>query len=127
MIIEIVFRLMIDIDSEIEEDWLKPKEGFKDNEDDGEEDNVNFGKGCIDKIISAVGDEICLPLLSVIVNNTLSNDQDWRYKNAAIMAFSQVGEYIDDIKNIGAMVPIILQHLKHQNPRIRYAALHCIG
>lgn len=127
MIIEIIFRLMIDIDSEIEEEWLKPKEGYKDNEDDGEEDNVNFGKGCIDKIISAVGDEICLPLLSVIVNNTLSNDSDWRYKNAAIMAFSQVGEYIDDIKNIGAMVPIILTHLKHQNPRIRYAALHCIG
>lgn len=88
MIIEIIFRLMIDIDTEIDEEWLKPKEGFKDNEEDGEEDNVNFGKGCIDKIISAVGDEICLPLLSVIVNNTLSNDQDWRYKNAAIMAFS---------------------------------------
>jgi importin-5 len=126
MIIELIFRLMIDIDTEIEEDWLRPKEGFKDNEED-EEDNVNFGKGCIDKIISAVGDEICLPLLSIIVNNTLSNDSDWRYKNAAIMAFSQVGEYIDDIKNIGAMVPIIINHLSHQNPRVRYAALHCIG
>jgi len=51
---------------------MRPKEGFKDN-DEGEEgeDNVNFGKGCIDKIISAVGDEITLPLLSVIVNNTI--------------------------------------------------------
>lgn len=64
MIIELVFRLMIDIDTDIEEDWLRPKEGFKDNEDEDDEDNVNFGKGCIDKIISAVGDEICLPLLS---------------------------------------------------------------
>lgn len=120
---------MIDIDQEIEESWMKPKEGFRDNEDggDGEEDNVNFGKGCIDKIISAVGDEICLPLLSIIVNNTMTNDSDWRYKNAGLMAFSQVGEYIDDIKNIGAMVPIVLQHLEHPNPKIRYAALHCIG
>ena len=127
-LIELIFKLMIDIDADIEESWLRPKEGFKEN-DDGEEgeDNVNFGKGCIDKIISAVGDEICLPLLSQIVNNTLANDSDWRYKNASLMAFSQVGEYIDDIKNIGAMVPQVLQHLQHPNPRIRYAALHCIG
>jgi len=128
-LIELIFKLMMDIDADIEESWMKPKEGFRDNEDggDGEEDNVNFGKGCIDKIISAVGDEICLPLLSIIVNNTMSNDSDWRYKNAGLMAFSQVGEYIDDIKNIGAMVPIVVQHLQHQNPKIRYAALHCIG
>ena len=127
-LIELIFKLMIDIDSDIEDEWCKPKEGFKDQEDgeDGE-DNVNFGKGCIDKIISAVGDEICLPLLSVIVNNTLQNEDDWRYKNAGLMAFSQVGEYIDDIKNISVMVPIVLQHLQHPNPKIRYAALHCIG
>jgi len=71
-LIEIVFKLMIDIDSDIEESWMKPAEGFKDNNDGEEgEDNVSFGKTCIDKIISAVGDEICLPLLSQIVNNTL--------------------------------------------------------
>lgn len=125
--IQLIFRLMIDIDADIEDSWLKPKEGFKDNQDDGEEDNVNFGKGCIDKLISAVGDEICLPLLSQIVNETMTNDSDWRYKNAGLMAFSQVGEYVDDVKNVGAMVPIIIQHLQHPNPRIRYAALHCIG
>jgi|DEB0MinimDraft_12_1074336.scaffolds.fasta_scaffold11517_3 importin-5 len=127
-IIELIFKLMIDIDESIEESWMKPKEGFKDA-DDGEdgEDNVNFGKGCIDKIISAVGDEICLPQLSVIVNNTMANEADWRYKNAGLMAFSQVGEYIDDIKNISAMVPIVVQHLQHPNPKIRYAALHCLG
>jgi len=93
---------MIDIDPDIDEDWLKPVEGFKDNNDgeNDQEDNVNFGKGCIDKIISAVGDEICLPYLSQIVNTMIGNE-DWRCKNAALMAFSQVGEYIEDTKNIG--------------------------
>lgn len=111
-LIELIFKLMIDIDQDIEESWLRPKEGYKEN-DEGEdgEDNVNFGKGCIDKIISAVGDELCLPILSAIVSNTITNDSDWRYKNAALMAFSQVGEYIDDVSKIGAMVPIVLQHL----------------
>lgn len=78
-IFELVFKLMIDIDPEIDADWLKPKEGFKDDNDgdDEGEDNVNFGKGCIDKIISAVGDELCLPILSGIVQVTIQNT-DWR-------------------------------------------------
>lgn len=128
-LIELIFRLMIDIEQDIPETWLKPKEGFKDKENDDmdNEDNVDFGKGCIDKIISGVGDTICLPILSMIVNNTMNNDTDWRYKNAALMAFSQVGEYINDIQNISVMVPIVVQHLAHPNPKIRYAALHCIG
>ena len=88
-LIELVFKLMIDIDEDIEDSWCRPKEGFKDA-DEGEdgEDNVNFGKGCVDKIVSAVGDELCLPLLSVIVSNVLENNSDWRYKNAGLMAFS---------------------------------------
>lgn len=126
-LIELIFSLMRDIDEDIEEDWLRPKEGYKEMADGEEEDNVDFGKGCVDKIISAVGDEICLPILSIAVNNTMSDDSDWRAKNAGLMAFSQVGEYIDDIKSIQVMVPIVCQHLEHPNPRIRYAALHCIG
>jgi len=30
----------------------------------------------------------------------MANDSDWRYKNAGLMAFSQVGEYIDEISKI---------------------------
>ena len=43
------------------------------------------------------------------------------------MAFSQVGEYIEDVETISAMVPVVLQHLGHENPKIRYASLHCLG
>ena len=57
----------------------------------------------------------------------MANDSDWRYKHAGIMAFSQVGEYVDDIEKIRPMIPIVLQHIQHSNPKIRYASLHCIG
>lgn len=64
-LIGLVFELMFDIEDEIEEEWLKPKEGYRESaQDDDGEDNVNFGKGCVDKIISAIGDALCLPLLS---------------------------------------------------------------
>ena len=118
---------MIDIDEDIDESWMRPKEGFRADEEEEEEDAVHFGKTCVDRLVSSIGDEIMLPLLSTLVTATLANDQDWRYKNAGLMALSQVGEYLDDTQKIAPMVPVIIQHLLHSNPKIRYAALHCIG
>lgn len=79
---------MIDIDPEIDEAWMKPKEGFKAEEDEEEEDSVNFGKVCVDRLVSSIGEEIMLPLLSQLVQTTLSNNDDWRFKNAGLMALS---------------------------------------
>ena len=69
---------------------------------------------------------MCLPLLSAAVQNCMSGN-DWKQNNAALMAFSQVGEYIEDVETLATMVTVVLAHLTHENPRIRYAALHCIG
>ena len=67
-LIELIFKLMVDIDEAIEDEWLKPKEGFNDGGQAEEgEDNVSFGKSSIDKVISAVGEAKCLPLLSGLV------------------------------------------------------------
>ena len=85
-ILEQVFKLMIDIDSEIEQSWLSPPEGFAG--EDEEEDDVSFGKTQIDRLIATIGDEVMLPLIGELVQNTVSNDDDWRYKHAGIMAFS---------------------------------------
>ena len=126
-LLDLVFKLMIDIDSDIDELWMRPKEGFKADEEEEDEDSVHFGKTCVDRLVSSIGDEIMLPLLSTLVQATLANNDDWRYKNAGLMALSQVGEYLDDINKIAPMVPVVIQHLQHPNPKIRYAAIHCIG
>jgi len=128
LLCEMVFKIMIDIDSEIPKSWLTPPEGYQvDEDEENQNDSVNFGKGCVDRLISAIGDDIMLPILSTLVLTSLSNDQDWRYKNAALMALSQIGEYIDEIDRIKELVPIMVTHLTHQNPKVRYAALHCLG
>lgn len=124
-LLDLIFKLMIDIDSDIDESWMRPKEGFSAEED--EEDNVNFGKGCVDRLVSSLGDEIMMPLLGQLVTTLVQNDTDWRYKHAGIMAFSQVGEYIDSPDKIKAMIPIVEQHCTHPNPKIRFASLHCLG
>ena len=107
-LLDLVFKLMIDIDEDIDESWLRPKEGFRVDEEEEEEDAVHFGKTCVDRLVSSVGEDIILPLLSQLVQNTMANTTDWRYKNAGLMAFSQVGEYIDDISKIQAMIPVVI-------------------
>ena len=58
---------MIDIDKDIDESWLRPKEGFKAEEEEEEEDSVHFGKTCVDRLVSSVGEDVMLPLLSHLV------------------------------------------------------------
>jgi hypothetical protein len=87
-ILDLIFKLMIDIDEDIDESWMRPKEGFRADEEEEEEDAVHFGKTCVDRLVSSIGDEIMLPLLSTLVTATLANDSDWRYKNAGLMALS---------------------------------------
>ena len=106
--LDLIFKLMIDIDPDVDEGWMRPKEGFRADEEEEEEDSVHFGKTCVDRLVSSVGEEIMLPLLSQLVQNTLANTDDWRFKNAGLMALSQVGEYIDDINKIAPMIPVVV-------------------
>ena len=59
---------MVEISSEIEAEWEKPKEGFsEDIEEDAEYESVRFGTNGIDRLISSIGSETMLPLISSIV------------------------------------------------------------
>ena len=106
-ILEQIFKIMIDIDEDIDEAWLKPKEGYT-LEEEEDDTNVKFGQSSVDRLVSCIGDEIMLPLIGQLVTSTMANESDWRYKNAGIMAFSQVGEYVDEAKKIESMVPVLL-------------------
>ena len=112
-LLDLIFKLMIDIDEDIDQAWMRPKEGFRADEEEEETDAVHFGMVQVDRLVSCIGEEIMLPLLSQLVQATLANESDWRYKNAGIMALSQVGEYIDDIQKIAPMIPIIVHHFAH--------------
>ncbi len=46
---------MIEIDSNIEDSWKLPPEGFnEDSEDDADFETTRFGMDCIDKLISSL-------------------------------------------------------------------------
>lgn len=44
VLLDLIFKLMIDIDEDVDESWMKPKDGFKIEEEEEEEDSVHFGK-----------------------------------------------------------------------------------
>lgn len=64
-LLDLTFKLMIDIDEEIDADWLNPKPGHSVEEE--EEDNVKFGQTCVDRLISCIGEETMLPLIATLV------------------------------------------------------------
>ncbi len=57
---------MIDIEEDIEESWLHPKEGYTLEEED-DDTNVKFGQNSVDRLVSCIGDEIMLPLIGELV------------------------------------------------------------
>jgi hypothetical protein len=59
---------MIDIDEDIDDDWLVPKPGHAIEEE--EEDNVKFGQTCVDRLVSCIGEDTMLPLIGTLVINT---------------------------------------------------------
>lgn len=66
--------------------------------------------------------------LSSIVENLIANSEnDQTNSFLAYLLLSQVGEYIDDIDEIGPVINITLQNCSHLNPKVRYACFHCIG
>ena len=82
--------------------------------------------GAIDRVIFSVGDKEVLPLLSAAIKELLTNP-DWRYQYTAIMALSQVGEYIEDATQISSIIEMILKFFASPNPMLRYSACHATG
>lgn len=118
---------MIEIEQEVPDEWKTPVEGFnEDIEEDDDFETTRFGMHAIDRLISSIGEKELLPVLSVTVQALLENE-DWRYKYAAIMALSQTGEYIEEISEITPIIQCILKFFGSDNAMIRYSVCHSIG
>lgn len=81
-------------------------------EDDEDFETTRFGMGAIDRMIYVIGEDELLPILSATIEKLLQNP-DWRYKYTAVMALSQIGEYIEDVEKISSVLVMIVGFLKH--------------
>lgn len=67
-----------------------------------------------------------IPLLSITIQKMLQVE-DWRYKFASLMALSEVGDHVDEVEDLKGIIQMLISHLSHENPMIRFAAIHSIG
>lgn len=126
-LLDLTCKLMIDIDQDFDDDWANPKPGFK-LKDEQEDDSVIFALECINRIFHAGGEEIVLGPVSILIENLLANEDDWRFKNAGLHILSQIGEFVDDVELLkGNIITQCISHLNHPHPKVRYATLHMIG
>lgn len=106
---------------------MSPPEGYnEDMEDDDDFETTRFGMGAIDRLIYSVGEQEIMGILSETIQSLLGNN-DWRYKYTAVMALSQIGEYIDEPEKISSILQMIIGFMRDANPMLRYAACHAIG
>lgn len=63
-----IFLQMVDIDETIAQEWNSPPEGYNDDiQEDSDLEMVRFGMSAVDRLISAIGQKVLLPVLSQIV------------------------------------------------------------
>ena len=129
MLINSIYRYAMEIDEEIDEDWLTPKSLSITEMDFIPEEKLDEALSLIDRIIiGSKKKKILLPLISKIVMELLNHKQDsWKYKYIAYVSVGKIANYIDEIKEIEQIIPIILDDIKNENPKIRYGCLYCIS
>eukprot|EP00298_Acanthocystis_sp_HF-20_P014614 c20843_g1_i1.p1 GENE.c20843_g1_i1~~c20843_g1_i1.p1 ORF type:complete len:1114 (+),score=510.20 c20843_g1_i1:83-3343(+) len=117
---QIAFQFMLDLDDDLEE-W--------NNEDPNDEDTMTeayiFGEEAMDRMAVALRWKALKSSCTKLISQHLQNP-DWKYRHSALMTISQVGEVIP-VEEINPVVGILLRCCADPHPRVRWAALHCIG
>ncbi|XP_033637766.1 importin-5-like isoform X2 [Asterias rubens] len=121
-----IITQMLGLMVELEED---PEWAMGDDVDDDDADsNAVAGESALDRFACGIGGRTMLPQIKVTIPPMLQNP-DWRYRHAALMAISAVGEGCHkQMENmLGQIVESVLPFLGDQHPRVRYAACNALG
>ena len=93
-------------------------------EEDEGEDSVGFGLMTVDRLAEAVQGAKLGPILLPLYHSMSSPSSSWEYQHAAIQLVTQAAEVLpfEDLP-----IPSILAFLSSSHPRVRYAAVECVG
>lgn len=126
LVLEACMDLMLEVeDGEAElKAWA---ERMDDEEGEEDEDELfHSGEESIDRVVQAVGMEALGTALFRLIGH-FTSQASWQAKHAALAAIKQTVEYVEDPTHMAEMAKLLLQHVDHPHPRVRYTALHAIG
>ncbi|CAG9331653.1 unnamed protein product [Blepharisma stoltei] len=126
-----IFKVMLTIDSEIEESWFVPPEGYQEQEDEEGSIDIDYakrGRKLLSRLLEGVGDTQLMPYVLTLIQQSLnSSNKDWRIRYAGLMTVAEVAQYIDDDSRIATLIPILQSSVGQEfHSKIRWAAYHCI-
>ncbi|XP_074106518.1 karyopherin beta 3 [Cotesia typhae] len=121
-LVPLVLEMMTDLDDD--DEW-----SFSDEiiEEDNDCNNV-VAESALDRLSCGLGGKTMLPQIVENIPRMLSNS-DWKYRHAALMAISAVGEGCHKQMEaiLSQIMEGIVQYLQDPHPRVRYAACNAVG
>lgn len=121
-LIPIILNMLTDLDDIA--DWSVSDELAVDESDS----NNVVAETALDRLACGLGGKTILPHIVQNIYPMLNND-NWKFRHAALMALSAVGEgcykQMDEI--LPQLIDGILVYLRDNHPRVRYAACNTIG
>ncbi|KAL1450070.1 hypothetical protein WDU94_002525 [Cyamophila willieti] len=122
VLVPLILRMMTNIDDD--EKWGETDEVV---EDDNESNTVVAETG-LDRLACGIGGKTILPIIMNTVPDMLTNP-DWKYRHAALMAISAVGEGCHKQMELmlDSVTEGVLRYITDPHPRVRYAACNALG
>jgi importin-5 len=114
------------LEKEDDPDWYEQEE-----EDELADAYTNFdaGQESLDRIAIALGGKSVLPVAEAVIGPFLVNESSWQHRHAALLAISQIGEgcqrQIEE--KLGQVIAMAISRFSDRHPRVRWAAINCIG
>merc|ERR1719261_911149 len=110
------------------EDELKEWAAKMGDEEGDEDDDELFhvGEEAIDRVVEALGMD-CLGASFFSLVGRFAQQPQWQAKHAALAAIKQTVEYVEETEHMKESAKLLMTHVAHEHPRVRYTALHAIG
>lgn len=124
--LECCMSLMLEVDDSEEKlkEWI---ERMDDEEGEEDEDELfHTGEECIDRVAEAASMETIGNSLFRLIGH-FSQQDSWQAKHAALAAVKQTVEYVEEQGHVDEMARLLLSHVDHPHPRVRFTALHGLG
>lgn len=117
--------LQMMLDREDDSEWYE----LEDEEDTSEYTLFDCGQESLDRIAIALGGKAVLPVAEAIIPSFLGNENSWVHRHAALLAISQIGEGCQKQieAKLGDVIELALNRFGDPHPRVRWAAINCIG
>ncbi|OQS07098.1 importin [Thraustotheca clavata] len=122
-----VLDLMAELSDNTVQQWMTLFDDSPD--DDGEDARItDAGASAMLRVSNSLGGKTLLPVALPLISQALQNS-DWGRRHAALYSLGLISEGTNSLlyKEINSFMPAIVASLSDNHPRVRYAALFCIG